>query len=328
MDDEPHEQGRTLTVLLALAANAAVALLKLTAGLITGSSALLSEAAHSAGDCTTELLLMLALGRSRRPADRTHPFGYGKERYFWSFLAAVAIFASGAAFSMYEGLSTILGPGRTADRLWLNYPVLALAFVFEGISFRQAAGQVRRQTSRRRQSLRDFVKDPEDPTVNSVALEDSTALVGIVVAAAGVGLHQLTGSAVWDGAASLVIGLLLLVIAFVLARACEALLIGKQADPRLLAEIEARLEEQPEIDDVVDLLTMMTGTRRVLVCVRADFVNTLTGGELEQACARIDQELREEFEDLDEIFIQPISRADKRMRERVRSRYGRPMADG
>jgi cation diffusion facilitator family transporter len=327
MPTESREGARTLTVLLALGANVGVGVLKLAAGLATGSSALLSESAHSAGDSTTELLLLLALQRSRRPADRAHPFGYGKERYFWSFLAAVAIFVSGAAFSVYEGVHTIVGTGQSSERLWLNYPVLALAFVLEGVSFRQAAGQVRSETRRRRQSLPDFVRDPEDPTVNSVLLEDTTALVGIAVATVGVALHQLTGSAVWDGAASLVIGVLLLGIAFVLARSCAALLIGKQADPRLLRRLEQRLEEFDEIDDVVDILTMMTGVRRVLMCVRADFVDTISAGELEQVCARIDRELRQEFDELDEIFIQPMSRDDARMRERVRARYGRALAE-
>jgi cation diffusion facilitator family transporter len=316
------------TVLLALAANAGVGVLKLAAGLLTGSSALLSEAAHSAGDCTTELLLLVALRNSGRPADRSHPFGYGKERYFWSLLAAVAIFVSGSAFSMYEGLSTIFGGhDHASGLLWLNYPVLALAFVMEGLSFRQAAGRVRATMRRHQISLRDVFRDPRDPTINSVALEDSTALVGLLVAALGVGLHQLTGSSVWDGAASLVIGLLLLTVAVVLARACEGLLIGKQADPRLLRAIESWLEDQAEIDDVVDLLTMITGSDRVLLCVRADFVDTSSAGDLERACLRVDTDLRAEFPELDEIFIQPASRGDTALRERVRERYGRPLAD-
>ncbi|MCU1657733.1 MAG: cation diffusion facilitator family transporter [Pseudonocardiales bacterium] len=318
----------TFTVLLALGANISVGVLKLIAGLVSGSGALLSEAAHSAGDSTTEVLLLIAVRRSDRPADREHPFGYGKERYFWSLLAAVAIFVSGAAFSVFEGLRTILGPNQPAELVWINYPVLALALVFEGVSFRQASGRLRRVTQRRRQSVVDYMRMPHDPTINSVVLEDSTALVGIVVAALGVGLHQLTGSRVWDGAASLVIGLLLLVAAFVLARANEALLIGQQADPRLVRAIEVRLETAPEIDDVVDLLTMMIGTGRILVCTRVDFVDAVTAGELERACMRIDQQLREEFPELDEIFIQPASRADPYMRERVRARYGRPLADG
>jgi cation diffusion facilitator family transporter len=300
--------------------------LKLLAGLITGSAALLSEAAHSAGDSTTELLLLVAVHRSRRPADAEHPFGYGKARYFWSLLAAIAIFLSGSAFSIWEGTRTIFGSAESQGQLWINYPVLALAFVLEGISFRQAARQVRKQAQQRTRSLLEVVLQPEDPTVNSVALEDSTALVGVVVAGLGVGLHQITGAAIWDGIASVVIGVLLLIVAFVLARTCEELLIGRQADPRLLREVEAWLEDQPEIDDVVDLLTMLTGAGKVLVGARVDFVDSITAGELERACARVDEELRTRFDELDEIFIQPISRSDPRMRERVRARYGHALA--
>jgi len=319
--------GRTFTVLLALAANVGVGVLKLAAGLLSGSGALLSEAAHSGGDSATELLLLVALRRSRRPADRIHPFGYGKERYFWSLLAAGAIFVSGAAFSFFQGVRTITGPAEPASRLWLNYAVLALAFVLEATSFRQAARQVRDHTTRHRQSVREYVRDPSDPTLNSVTLEDSTALVGIVIAALGVGLHALTGAQWWDGLASLLIGTLLLGVAVLLTRACQALLIGKQADPRLLRAIEGLLEQQPEIVDVVDLLTMRTGTGRILLCSRVDFVDTLSAADLEKACMRIDAALRGRFDELDEIFIQPASRSDAGMRERVRKRYGRPLAD-
>lgn len=318
---------RLLTVLLALGANFGVGVLKLAAGLVTGSGALLSEAAHSAGDCATEILLLVALRRSGRPADREHPFGYGKDRYFWSLLAAGAIFVSGAAFSVYQGLHTILGSGEESSDVWINYPVLALAFAFEGTSFVQAVRQLRSHASRQRRSLRNAFLDPDDPTVNSVAMEDSAALVGLLVAAAGVGLHQLTGDAVYDGIASLVIGALLLLVAFVLARTCEGLLIGKQASPNLLRAIERELEDQDEVLDVVDLLTMRTGAGRVLVCLRVDFVDDLNAGEVERACARIDKQLLDRFDVLDEIFIQPVSRDDKRIRERVRARYGRVMAD-
>jgi divalent metal cation (Fe/Co/Zn/Cd) transporter len=171
------------------------------------------------------------------------------------------------------------------------------------------------------------VRDPSDPTLNSVTLEDSTALVGIVIAALGVGLHALTGAQWWDGLASLLIGTLLLGVAVLLTRACQALLIGKQADPRLLRAIEVLLEQQPEIVDVVDLLTMRTGTGRILLCSRVDFVDTLSAADLEKACMRIDAALRGRFDELDEIFIQPASRSDAGMRERVRKRYGRPLAD-
>jgi cation diffusion facilitator family transporter len=317
----------TLTVLLALGANVGVAILKLAAGLITGSGALLSEAAHSAGDSSTELLLLTALRRSDRPADRVHPFGYGKERYFWSLLAAVTILVSGAAFSIYQGLSTILGDHAESERLWINYPVLGLAAILEAISFRQAIGQAKGAAARGRRSLASYVRDPEDPTVKSVVLEDAAALIGLALAGIGVALHQLTGDAVYDGAASLAIGVLLVLAAFALAHSCKGLLIGKQADIRMLQAISKRLEAEPEIVDVVDVLTMMTGVHRILLCLRVDLVDTYTAAEIERACVRIDTDLRAEFPSLDEIFIQPVPRSDARLRHRVLSRYGRVLAE-
>lgn len=324
--EQPQDQS-TMTVLLALAANLGVGILKLVAGLISGSGALLSEAAHSAGDTSTELLLLTALRRSDRPADRVHPFGYGKERYFWSMLAAVTILVSGATFSIYQGIHTIVGENEPTDSLWINYPVLAIAFVLEGISFRQAIKQAKDAAAAGRRSFRSYLRDPDDPTVKSVVLEDSAALVGLVIAGAGVGLHQLTGSSVYDGAASLAIGLLLVGVAYALARTCMGLLIGKQADRRMVVEISAWLEEQKEIVDVVDVLTMQTGVHRTLLCARADFVDSYTAGEIEIACVRIDADIRERFADLDEIFIQPVPRSDPLLRSKVLNRYGRVLAD-
>jgi Co/Zn/Cd efflux system component len=203
MADEREES--TTTVVLALAANAGVAVMKLVAGVVTGSGALLSEAAHSFGDTSTEGFLITALRRSDQPADGRHPFGYGKERYFWSLLAAVAIFVSGAVFSIYEGIHTIIE--QPDQKLaWLNYAVLGAAAGLEGASLYKGVSQARGEARRQRRTLRNFLRDPDDPTVKSVVLEDSAALIGLALAAAGVGLHQLTGSAVYDGAASIAIG--------------------------------------------------------------------------------------------------------------------------
>ncbi|GAB2459775.1 cation diffusion facilitator family transporter [Jatrophihabitans fulvus] len=315
------------TVLLALGANAGVGILKLVAGLISGSSALLSEAAHSVGDVITELMLLVAQKRAAKPADRAHPFGYGKERYFWSLIAAVGIFVAGAIFSFYQGWETIVGPEEEVDKLWVNYPVLALAAVLEGISLRQAAKQMKGETRRLRLSIRDYVRTPRDPTVNSVLLEDSAAITGLTFAAIGVALHQITGNKLWDGLASIAIGLLLLTVCLTLSRACESLLVGKQADRRLVQAVETWLEEQPEVDDVVDLLTMLTGTDSILLCARVDFDDELTGGQLEEACVRLDTDLRTKWPVLDEIFIQPASARDETMRRRVTERYGRSLAD-
>ena len=317
----------TLTVVLALTANVGVAILKLFAGLISGSGALLSEAAHSAGDSSTELLLLTALRRSERPADRVHPFGYGKERYFWSLIAAVTILVSGAAFSIYQGLVTIFGPGGDEHLLWINYPVLALAAILEATSFRQALRQAKGAAARGGRSVRSYIRDPDDPTVKSVVLEDSAALVGLLFAGIGVGLHQLTGNSVYDGGASLAIGLLLVFAAFALAQSCEGLLIGKQADVRMLQEISRRVEAEPEILDVVDVLTMMLGVNRVLLCLRVDVENDYSAEQIERACVRIDTQLRTEFPSLHEVFIQPVPRSDAITRNRVLSRYGRVLAD-
>ncbi len=322
------DQGESsLTVLLALGANFGVGVLKLIAGLISGSSALLSEAAHSVGDCITEIMLLVAQKRSAKPADRSHPFGYGKERYFWSLIAAVAIFVAGAIFSFYQGYETIVGPEEDAGTLWINYPVLVLAAVLEGISLRQAAKQMRGETKRLRLSVRDYVRTPRDPTVNSVLLEDTAAITGLALAGLGVALHQLTGNPLWDGLASIAIGLLLLTVTLTLARACENLLIGKQADRRFVLAAESWLEEQPEVTDVVDVLTMLTGVDSVLLCARVDFEDTISGGELERACVRLDRDMRAKWPFLDEIFIQPAPRSDAALRQRVRDRYGRALAD-
>lgn len=312
----------TSTVLLAMAANIAVGVAKLVAGLLTGSAAMLSEAAHSVGDTMTEVLLLTALKRSSRPADRRHPFGYGKERYVFSLLASVSIFVAGALFSIYQGVRTLVGgPEEHQDPL-VALVVLVVAAAIEGVSLMQAVRQVSGERREHRLGLRTYLQRSDDPTVVTVLFEDSAAIVGLVLAFAGVGLTALTGSQLWDGAASLAIGLLLVVAAYGLARTNMALLIGRQADPRLVSAVAQRLREQPEVDAVVDLLTMLTGTDQILVCARLDFAQDATSDDIEHACVRIDSALREEFPDIDEVFLEPVPRGDPDLRARVRARYG------
>jgi cation diffusion facilitator family transporter len=320
-------EGSSFTVLLALLANAGVAVLKLVAGLLSGSGALLSEAAHSAGDTSTQILLLTAVKRSERPADAKHPFGYGKERYFWSLLAAFGILISGAVFSLYEGVHTIIDPHEQSSYVWVNYVVLGIAFLMEGTSLLQATRQVRREAAEHQLSLAGELAGTDDPTPRAVFTEDLAAVIGIVLAAAGVGLHQLTGSAVWDGVASILIGVLLAVVAVLLGKVCKGLLIGRQADPRLVRAVWEHVERQPEVDDLVDVQTMLTGTDKVLVCARVDFIDTYSAGDVEQACIRIDNELRELFHDVDEVFIQPVPRTNADLRDRVLQRYGRALTD-
>ena len=320
---QPEQHGESLlTVLLALGANLAIAVAKVVAGVLTGSAALLSEAAHSFADCGTELFLLTALRRSAKPADARHPFGYGKERYFWSLLAAVSIFTAGALFAIYEGIHTLTGSPEEHQNVLVGYLVLAGCAVLESISLTQAIRQVHDEKAKDELPLLLYLRRSDDPTVKTVLYEDSAALVGLLLAFGGLGLTQLTGSSAWDGVASLLIGLLLVLVAYLLGRTNMNLLIGRQADPRLVYAIRDRLAAQPEVEVVVDLLTMLTGTDRVLVCARLDFVDSVVTADLERACVRIDGELRAEFSDLDEIFLEPVPRNDPDLRARVRARYG------
>jgi divalent metal cation (Fe/Co/Zn/Cd) transporter len=181
---------------------------------------------------------------------------------------------------------------------------------------------VRKEKDKEELPLGTYLRRSDDPTVKTVLYEDSAALVGLLLAFLGLFLTQITGSHVWDGIASLLIGCLLVLVAYLLGRTNMNLLIGQQADPRLVEAVRRHLESQSEVEVVVDLLTMLTGTDKVLVCARLDFVDEYSAADLERACLRIDVELRETYPDLDEIFLEPVPRTDPDLRQRVRARYG------
>ena len=330
-EDEESSSGQsTLSVVLALAANLLVGVLKLVAGLLTGSSAMLAEAAHSGADCVTEVLLFTALRRSGRRADRVHPFGYGKERFFWAMIAAVSVFVVGATYSVYEGIATIVeNPRDPAEEqyAWVAYTVLALSAVIEATSWQQALRQVLREKRELRLSLRRYLLLSDDPTVKSVLFEDTAALLGLAVAAIGVVLHQATGSSVWDGVASVMIGVLLAGVAYLLGRTNKNLLIGRAAEPRVTRAIYDQILAAPEVTAVVDIQTMLTGTDSVLLCARVDFHDELSVGDLERACVRIDTELQEQFSDLDQVFLEPVPREDAGVRQAVLDRFGTTLAE-
>jgi cation diffusion facilitator family transporter len=317
----------TLTVLVAMGANAGIGVLKLVAALFTGSAAMFAEAAHSVADTVTEVLLLTALKRSDRKPDREHPFGYGKERFFWALIAAVSIFVSGAVFAAYEGISTMLGEGEEQTLAWVAYAVLGASFLLEGTSWVQAVRQLRKEAAKDRTTPLRWLRQTDDPTVKTVFFEDSAALIGLLLAFAGVGLHQLTGSAFWDGLASVLIAVLLSVVAYILGGTNKGLLIGRQADRRTVYELRDALADRPEVEQVVDLLTMMIGTDQVLLCARLDFDDSLDAASLERACADIDADMHERFPDLQEVFVEPVPRSDRRIRERVLERYGQAGAD-
>ncbi|MFI6598518.1 cation diffusion facilitator family transporter [Nonomuraea sp. NPDC050536] len=292
------------TVLVAGAANLAIALAKLVAGLISGSAAMLSEAAHSAADTVTELLLLVSVRRAGKPPDRRHPFGHGSAGFLWAMSAAVATLVGGAGFSITHGWHTITH-GEELQDLRLSYVVLAVSFVLEGISFLKGLSQLRAEAGRHGIGPIQLVRRTSDTALKAVLLEDSAALVGLVLAAIGLLGSQLTGSAMWDGGASIAIGLLLLVIALSLIAANASLLIGQAAPPQKEMEIRALLLAQPEVDDVIELLTMYLGPGNLLVAARVDFCDEASAAGVEIACDEIDLRLRECVPGITQVFLDP-----------------------
>ncbi|MFI7612886.1 cation diffusion facilitator family transporter [Nonomuraea terrae] len=292
------------TVLVAGAANLAIALAKLVAGLIGGSAAMLSESAHSAADTVTELLLLVAVRRSGRPADRRHPFGHGKAGFVWATMAAVATLVGGAGFSVTHGLHEI-SHGEELANLTPSYVVLAVAFVMESLSFAKGYTQLRRQAAGLGIAPVRLVRLTSDTALKAVLFEDAAALIGLLIAGGGLAGSQLTGSAVWDGAASVAIGVLLLVVALVLIRSNLSLLIGRAAPQQVETGIRAVLVAQREVEDVVELLTMMIGPGDILVAARIDFRDEATAAGVETACDELDRRLREAFPGIAQVFLHP-----------------------
>lgn len=317
----------TLTVLVALGANVLVAIAKIVAAVLTGSASMAAEAAHSVADTVNEVFLLTALRASSRPADRLHPLGYGRARYFWALVAAGSIFVTGALFSAYEGVEALTSTSRPLDSPIINYVVLGVAFVLEGTSLVRGLIQTRAEARKDRRSFGDFLDHNDDPTVTTVVFEDSAALIGLVLAAAGNVGHQLTGSGVYDGIASIAIAVLLAGVALRLGRSNMRLLTGVQADPRLVRALVTWLGDQAEVEAVVDLLTVQLGADQVLLCARLDVVDPLSAADVERAMVRIGEDVRTRFADIVEVFLEPVPRHDPVVRDRVRARYGDEIAD-
>ena len=268
------------TVLVAFGVNVLVAAAKSVAALVTGSASLLAEAAHSWADAGNEIFLMVANRRSRRPPDLGHPFGHGREAYVWSLFAALGLFVAGAAVSVTHGVQELLRPGP-ATHFAVGYIVLAVSFVLEGVSFLQSVRQARPEAESLQRDLIEHVLATSDPTLRAVFAEDAAALTGLLIAAAGLAAHQLTGSPIPDAVGSIVIGVLLAVTALVLINRNRQFLIGQQADPRVrLAAIQALLDA-PEVARVTYLRLEVVGPRMVSVIGDVD----LTGDDTESHLA-------------------------------------------
>ena len=300
----------TSTVLVAGAANLLIAVAKLAAGLISGSSAMLSEAAHSIGDTMNQVFLMAALRRSRKPADPKHPFGYGMERYFWSLLAAVGIFVLGAGFSAYEGVESLVSPGEMGSVTWA-FVVLGVSFVFEGSSFAKALVQLRGNARDTGSAMGDHLRHDADPALRAVVWEDGAALVGLLLAAGGLGLDSLLGVRTWDGVASLAIAVLLVAVAYGLGRQNQQYLIGKAASPELQQGIADVLTEADGVDSVLELMTMRLSPEEVLVAARVDLADHLNPEEIERAADELDDRVKERFPEVRHLFLDPTPDHDE-----------------
>ncbi|GHC46316.1 cation diffusion facilitator family transporter [Streptomyces collinus] len=288
-------------MLVALAANLVIAVAKAIGGLAAGSPALLSEAAHSVADSLNEVFLLAALRRSRRPADRRHPFGYGKERFFWSLLAAVGIFVMGGCFSFFQGFEALTsGAEEELGGYVAGLIVLGIALLAEGGSLLRALYQVRRQGGADA-GLRD-------PALRTVVAEDGTAVLGVSLAIVGMALHMVTGQVVWEASASLAIGALLVYVAFRLGREARDQLIGEAADLETSGRIRELLRAQPEIDSVEALFTMKTGLDTALVAARIDLVPGLDSERVEEVAVRIKRSIARTVPEADQIFLDVTDR--------------------
>jgi cation diffusion facilitator family transporter len=280
LPSDPGESESRMTVLVAFGANLLIAGAKTFAAVLSGSASLTAEAAHSWADCGNEIFLLIANRRSSRPPDPAHPYGYGREAYVWSLFAALGLFVAGAVVSVSQGVEELLHPEH-AGHFLVGYIVLGVAFVLEGTSFLQSVRQAKPEAESLQRDLIDHVLATSDPTLRAVFAEDSAALVGVVIAAAALGAHELTGSAVPDGVGSILIGVLLAVVAVVLINLNRRFLVGQEADPQVRAAAIKALLEAPEVARVTYLRLEVVGPRMIFVTGDVD----LTGDDNESHLA-------------------------------------------
>jgi cation diffusion facilitator family transporter len=316
-----EDRSTRTTVRVALIANVLIVTVKIAAGIITLSPALLSEAAHSAADTLNEVFLLVAVARSRRNPDELHPFGYGKARYFYVMLAAVGIFVTGACFSLYQGITTLAAGIARTEMFGLAYAVLGLSLLADGLSLTRAVVQSWRLVPAGPHRVRRALITERDPALSTVLTEDSTAVVGVLIAATGLGLHQATGEGRWEGIASLLIAVLLGFAALRLGRRSEAPIIGQAADPILVRSAYLTLAERPEVDTVLEFLTMQMGPGAVLLAARIDLADGFDSDGVEDASGRIKAALHTQYPVLEQIFldVSDATEEDHRVADRRRT---------
>jgi cation diffusion facilitator family transporter len=296
--------GSKTVIYAALAGNTLIAATKFIAAAVTGSAAMLSEGIHSLVDTGNQALLLLGLSQARKPPDERFPFGHGKEIYFWSFVVAILIFGLGAGISIYEGIRHLLEPGALRNPL-VNYVVLGFALLFEGAAWTFAFREFRK-TKGKLGWLR-AVQASKDPTVLVVLFEDSAAMLGLLIAVIGVGLTHATGEPVYDGAASIGIGLVLAVTAAWLASETKGLLIGERARPDVVEDIRRICRDLDKVERVNEVLTMHMGPEYVLATLSLEFADQLTITELERTIEDLNQRIRAAHPEVKKVFIEAES---------------------
>jgi cation diffusion facilitator family transporter len=291
---QPTRPGRSresvTTVVVALAANLGIALAKLAAAIVTGSSAMLAESFHAMADTGNELLLLVAQRQSERPPDKDHPLGHGRAAYFWALISALGVFVAGALLSIRQGVHELLEPGESTS-FGVAYVVLAISLVLESTSFWRAYRQLRGEASEFGRAFGEHLRLSSDPVARAVLAEDAAAVAGNLIAGAGIGLRQLTGSHAPDGVAALLIGLILAWVALQLARTNGDFLIGRRASPNIEADIRRVITGLPGVRGISELLVLFIGPRQVRVLARVDIDDGLGGAAVKSLIREIEDAL-------------------------------------
>jgi cation diffusion facilitator family transporter len=302
-----------VAVVAAVIGNLVIAIIKFVAGALTGSSAMISEGIHSLVDTGNGGLVLMGMRRSTAPADAEHPFGHGKELYFWTLIVAISIFGIGGGMSVYEGITHLLHPVHV-ENPWPNYIVLAIAAAVEGTSFIIAMRQLNKV--RGNVSVSKYIRTSKDPSLFTVVFEDSAAMLGLIVAFFGIWLGQLTGSPFFDGAASVIIGLILMGVAFLLARESKGLLIGEGVEPAVLARMHELVVTEQAVDAVGDIRTMYLGPNDLLVNLDVAFRAGLPAEQIHDAVGRLEVALKSAYPEIGRIYIEVDSLTDVRAASR------------
>ncbi|WP_321340899.1 cation diffusion facilitator family transporter [Breoghania sp.] len=301
--------GSKKVIYAALAGNTLISITKFAAAFYTGSSAMLSEGIHSLVDTGNQGLLLHGMKKAAKPADERHPFGYGVELYFWAFVVAILIFAVGSGVSIYEGIQKLLHPHPVSNPI-VNFIVLGLAFVFEAGAWFVALREFNNTRGARSYLL--AVRQSKDPTVFTVLFEDSAAMLGLIVAFAGLVAAEMTGIEWFDGAASVAIGIVLAGTAVLLAYETKGLLIGEAAAPELIATVETLITREHAVVGLNELRTMHLGPHDVLVAISLDFRDTLSAADVEETTSRLEEMIKTRYADVRRVFIEAQSSARHR----------------